>query len=141
MNPPEGYVDFTVRKVRLLKPIMGNGRKHPQFPIGTIMDAMSLTATETKIGIFGAGGGAVYRQFAQEGVDFEWVKKDVVDEIVDFIGNTPIQFGLAAQSKIPIVEKMLADGSTWDEIGKAIGWDGETAKRFYGYHLEDKDKL
>ncbi len=69
------------------------------------------------------------------------VKKDIVNEIMDVIGNTPFQFGLAAQGKIPTVEKMLADGSTWDEIGKAIGWDGEIAKRFYGYHLEDKDKL
>jgi hypothetical protein len=68
------------------------------------------------------------------------VKKDVVDEIMDFIGNTPFQFGLAAQGKIPTVEKMLAAGSTWDEIGNAIGWDGATAKRFYGYYLEDKEK-
>ena len=42
-----------------------------------------------------------------------------------------IKVGLRAQGHIPTVERMLADGRTWDEIGKEIGWHGPTVKEWY----------
>ena len=47
-----------------------------------------------------------------------------------------IRFGLEAQGYIPTVEAMLALGSTWAEIGSAIGWHGPTVERFYSMYLE-----
>lgn len=49
----------------------------------------------------------------------------------DVLANVPIVFGLRAQGHIPTVERMLAEGASWDEIGKEIGWDGAAAQRFY----------
>lgn len=45
-----------------------------------------------------------------------------------------VVFGLEAQGHIPTVEAMLAEGHTWREIGRSIGWDGETAKQYYERH-------
>ena len=45
--------------------------------------------------------------------------------------NQPILFGLRAQGHLSTIEKMLAEGASWDEIGKAINWDPATAKDFY----------
>jgi hypothetical protein len=45
--------------------------------------------------------------------------------------DVKIKFGLRAQGYIPIVEAMLADGKTWDEIGKTIGWNGRAVKEWY----------
>jgi hypothetical protein len=53
-------------------------------------------------------------------------------------GKIPVVIGLRAQGHIPTVEKMLEEGSSWAEIGKAIGWDGDTAKEWYGYELNSK---
>lgn len=47
-----------------------------------------------------------------------------------------IAFGLEAQGHIPTVENMLALGCDWQEIGRTIGWDGETAKQYYERHME-----
>ncbi len=46
-----------------------------------------------------------------------------------------VVFGLEAQGHIPTVEAMLAEGQDWKEIGRRIGWDGETAKQYYERHL------
>lgn len=46
-----------------------------------------------------------------------------------------IKFGLRAQGHIPTIERMLAEGCTWPQIGFAIGWCPETAKRWY-YEIE-----
>ena len=45
--------------------------------------------------------------------------------------NVRVLFGLKAQGHIPTIERMLAAGDSWNEIGKAIGWDPETAKQHY----------
>ena len=47
------------------------------------------------------------------------------------IANAKIAFGLRQQGHLPTVERMLADGKSWEEIGKAIGWCPITAKEFY----------
>lgn len=52
------------------------------------------------------------------------------------IGNKKVVFGLVAQGHIPTIEKMLAEGNNnWYAIGRAIGWDGQTAERHYRNYL------
>lgn len=46
-----------------------------------------------------------------------------------------VQIGLKAQGHIPTVEGMLDDYKSWDEIGKAIGWNPEAAKDWYIAYL------
>lgn len=45
--------------------------------------------------------------------------------------GTSFAFGLRAQGHLPTIERMLADGKAWNDIGKEIGWHPETAQRFY----------
>lgn len=45
--------------------------------------------------------------------------------------SRPFKFGLRAQGHLPTVERMLADGATWVEIGKEIGWCPVTAEQWY----------
>lgn len=49
--------------------------------------------------------------------------------------DAPTAFGLEAQGHIPAVEAALAEGADWQEIGRRIGWHGETAKQYYERHL------
>jgi hypothetical protein len=51
------------------------------------------------------------------------------------LSDAPFAFGLEAQGHIPTVETMLDGGSDWKSIGKAIGWDGDTAAQYYHRHL------
>ncbi len=55
---------------------------------------------------------------------------DPIRELSKLIGPN-LRIGLRQQGHIPTVERMLKDGATWTEIGKAIGWNGETAKDWY----------
>jgi hypothetical protein len=59
---------------------------------------------------------------------------------LEAILDSPVLFGLGAQGHIPTIEKMLAAGRSWKEIGDAIGWCPETAERHYGWHLEARKK-
>lgn len=34
----------------------------------------------------------------------------------------------SAQARMPTIERMLSEGFTWTEIGRAVGWDAETAR-------------
>lgn len=63
-----------------------------------------------------------------------------VDELVQLLKDCGVQIkiGLRQQGHLPTVERMLAEGATWDEIGKAIGWHGPTAKEWYGYEKESR---
>lgn len=54
-----------------------------------------------------------------------------MSEWPDEMKNARVVFGLRAQGHIPTVEAMLREGFSWADIGQEIGWDGETAKRFY----------
>lgn len=54
------------------------------------------------------------------------------------IGNMPVAFGLEAQGHIQTIEAALAEGADWQEIGRRINWDGETAKSYYERHLARK---
>jgi hypothetical protein len=50
--------------------------------------------------------------------------------------DVPIVFGLQAQGHIPTIQKMLAAGATWKEIGNKIGWCQNTAKEHYERYLQ-----
>ena len=56
----------------------------------------------------------------------------------EMMGNMPVVFGLKNQGHIPTVEKMLKEGKSWGEIGKALNWDGETARQHYEWHKNPK---
>ena len=58
------------------------------------------------------------------------------DQVIDELMNTPVRFGLYQQGHIPVIERMLADGRTWEDIGKKIGWCPETAKEHYMWYVE-----
>lgn len=77
-----------------------------------------------------------------------WALGDTADEALDKVAaecskivadaeakkallNQPITFGLRAQGHLPMIEKMLTEGASWEEIGKAINWEPATAKEFY----------
>lgn len=64
----------------------------------------------------------------------------MTDIFDDEILNAPVVFGLAAQGHIPTVERMLAEGRSWDEIGDVIGWCGNAVERFWGYHLSSVER-
>jgi hypothetical protein len=51
-------------------------------------------------------------------------------DLLDEAGAT-VKFGLRQQGHVPTVERMLAAGATWPEIGRAIGWDGKAAQEWY----------
>lgn len=58
---------------------------------------------------------------------------DLTDrEIADALDNAKIVFGLEAQGHIPTIEAMRADGKSWYEVGRKIGWEPDTAERHYG---------
>jgi hypothetical protein len=48
-----------------------------------------------------------------------------------------VRFGLREQGHLPLIEAMLREGSSWDEIGRKIGWDPETARKFYEYEAKN----
>jgi hypothetical protein len=60
------------------------------------------------------------------------------NKAMDILMNAPVLFGLARQGHLPTIERMLAAGATWEEIGKEIGWCPETAKEHYEWHVEYK---
>lgn len=47
-----------------------------------------------------------------------------------------VVFGLEAQGHITTIEQMLQEDASWNEIGKAIGWHGPTAQRYYQRYLD-----
>lgn len=54
------------------------------------------------------------------------------------LDGAPVVFGLRAQGHIPTVRAMLRAGRSWDEIGREIGWDGDTARRYW---RDDQDAV
>ena len=54
-----------------------------------------------------------------------------MDDLDEVLGNAIVVFGLEAQGHIPTIERMLAEGSNWEQIGKVIGWCHITAREQY----------
>lgn len=42
-----------------------------------------------------------------------------------------VAFGLYQQGRLPRVFEMMVAGKSWEEIGKAIGWDPDAARRHF----------
>lgn len=57
-----------------------------------------------------------------------------------FLLQAPVLFGLEAQGHIPMIEKMLKEGATWEEIGKEIGWQSTSAEEDYERYVEARSK-
>jgi hypothetical protein len=57
-------------------------------------------------------------------------------KVVDLLGDYQVQLGLADQGHLGLVGDMLAEGSSWDEIGRAIGWEPATVRRHVGWQLQ-----
>lgn len=55
---------------------------------------------------------------------------------MDRLMNAPIAFGLTAQGHMPTIDRMMALGIGWDEIGKEIGCDPATALDFWKRETE-----
>ena len=60
--------------------------------------------------------------------------KQFVEDIVS--GKIPVRVGLVQQGHIKTIETMLKNNASWEEIGKVINWDGETAKKHYELYLD-----
>jgi len=56
-----------------------------------------------------------------------------IDELCDLLQSVgaKVRIGLRQQGKFDRVHEMYLGGESWDAIGKAIGWDGPTAERWY----------
>ncbi len=59
------------------------------------------------------------------------------DEAWNAVMRTPVVFGLRAQGHLPTIERMLADGASWQAIGKTIGWCPDTAREWYEREARD----
>lgn len=61
------------------------------------------------------------------------MKGDLFDDLMNALDSAGVRivFGLRAQGHVPTVERMLASGFSWDQIGRSIGWYGPTVKEFY----------
>jgi hypothetical protein len=59
---------------------------------------------------------------------------DPVKELSDLLRelDVPIKFGLRAQGHLPRVREMVAQGMPWGDIGRAIGWQGEAVREWFG---------
>lgn len=53
------------------------------------------------------------------------------DDVEKALLNAPVKFGLVAQGHVPTIDRMIAEGKDWPEIGAAIGWEPDTAMRHY----------
>ena len=66
------------------------------------------------------------------------MKKSAICELSDLLvqSGLRLRIGLTDQGHMPTVEKMLEEGKSWDEIGRAIGWGSEAAQKWYGWEKE-----
>lgn len=58
---------------------------------------------------------------------------------LDVLDGVKFAFGLRAQGHLPVIQRMLARGATWPEIGDAIGWCPDTAREWYEREEEAHD--
>jgi hypothetical protein len=57
-------------------------------------------------------------------------------EVKATLENSPIAFGLVQQGHIPTIERMLAAGASWKEIGNEIGWMADSAYDHYSKYVQ-----
>lgn len=60
-------------------------------------------------------------------------KRSAIERLGELLqlAGLDVKFGLRQQGHLPLIKLMLAQGKSWDEIGRAIGWHGPTAQKFY----------
>jgi hypothetical protein len=83
-------------------------------------------------------GNSVTDQFRQWWDRQPHLEKEVAERVPTDrvpIPDGPILFGLEAQGHIPTIEAALEEGVNWQEIGRRILWDGETARQYYERHV------
>jgi hypothetical protein len=63
---------------------------------------------------------------------------DFLEELIEAIEKSGcrVAFGLRNQGHYEKVTKMREEGKSWAEIGRVIGWDGETVRKHY--EMEEK---
>ena len=50
--------------------------------------------------------------------------------------NAPVLFGLRAQGKFDLVDRMVKEGKSWEDIGRAIGWMPDAVRKHYEWAKE-----
>jgi hypothetical protein len=55
--------------------------------------------------------------------------------------NIKVKIGLQQQGKMDLVQQMLSEGCTWDEIGSSIGWEPVTLSRWYAIELQQDNSI
>jgi len=53
--------------------------------------------------------------------------------------DVPVRIGLTQQGHMETVERMRAEGKTWEEVGEAIGWQAAAVERWYGIESAIRD--
>lgn len=59
---------------------------------------------------------------------------DTLCRLVDEAGLT-VRFGLRQQGHIETVRQMRAEGKSWEEIGKRIGWQGNAVEKDFTWEM------
>ena len=59
------------------------------------------------------------------------MSENPIETLAELLRGVDVQIGLRQQGHIETVDRMLAEGATWNEIGVAIHWHGPTAKQWY----------
>lgn len=57
--------------------------------------------------------------------------KSAKDRLIEMLGDIPVAIGLRQQGHMPTVARMLGEGASWEEIGKAIGWQVAAAEKWW----------
>lgn len=96
-------------------------------------------ASSVKASGDGRGGGADAQEAAgapaalpTAAADAGRTASPATPELSEALKDVPVAFGLRAQGHLPTIEAMLREGCTWTEIGRAIRWDPDTAREWYG---------
>lgn len=63
------------------------------------------------------------------------------DEVKAVLSAAPVAFGLKAQGHLPMITAMLVAGSSWSEIGSAIGWCSDTAYTHFAWLVGERGRF
>ncbi len=68
---------------------------------------------------------------------------EIARELGKLLGEAgaTLRIGLRQQGHLPTVERMLAEGASWEAIGRAIGWDGKAARKWYELEREGRSAM
>lgn len=72
----------------------------------------------------------------QEAAEDLMARRERSARLRELLDSAKVQVGLGAQGHLVAVRRLVRAGASWEEIGAAIGWDGETAAAHYQARLE-----